>query len=257
VGAFVIVLREAFEASLVLGIVFAFLDKSGLRQRHGRAIWQGTAWAVALSVAVGAAFFATVGELEGDAEAIYEGIAMLLAAAVVTWMVFWMRKQARTIGGALRTQVGDAVAHGGGFALATVAFVAVAREGLETALFLFASVGDDGLLVTVVGGALGLLVAIALGIAVYRGSLKLDLRRFFLLTGLLVIAFAAYLLAGGLHELGEAGGGEVVEVSGPVAAVVFALGCGWLYVRGSRPARDHTRHDDASAPPPQAAEASR
>src|SRR4051795_4670751 len=109
-GAFVIVLREAFEACLVLGIVFAFLDKSGQRERHGRTVWQGVFWAVLLSVAMGALLFVTVGELQGSAEGIYEGTAMLLAAVVVTWMVFWMRKQARTIGGALRTQVGDAVA---------------------------------------------------------------------------------------------------------------------------------------------------
>jgi high-affinity iron transporter len=235
VGAFVIVLREAFEACLVLGIVFAFLDKSGQRERHGRTVWQGVFWAVLLSVAMGALLFVTVGELEGSAEGIYEGTAMLLAAAVVTWMVFWMRKQARTIGGSLRTQVGDAVASGGGAALAAVAFIAVGREGLETSLFLFVSVGDDGVLPTVVGGTLGLLVAIALGIGIYRGSLKMDLRRFFLVTGLLVIAFAAYLFVGGLHELGEAGGGEPLEVAGAIAAIAFALGFGVVYARATRP----------------------
>jgi high-affinity iron transporter len=235
VGAFVIVLREAFEACLVLGIVFAFLDKSGARAQHSRTVWLGVFWAIVLSVAMGALLFVTVGELEGSAEAIYEGTAMLLAAVVVTWMVFWMRKQARTIGGALRTQVGDAVASGGGAALAAVAFIAVGREGLETSLFLFVSVGDDGVVPTVVGGALGLLVAIALGIGLYRGSLRMDLRRFFMVTGLLVIAFAAYLFVGGLHELGEAGGGELLEAGGPVVGVLFALVCGWLYVRGARP----------------------
>ena len=233
-GAFVIVLREAFEASLVLGLVFAFLDKTGQRERHGVYVWQGTGWAIALSIAVGALLFLTVGELHGRAEQLYEGAAMLLAAVVLTWMVFWMRKQAKTIGGTLRAQVGDAVRKGGGLALALVAFVAVGREGLETALFLFVSVGDDGLLRTVIGGALGLATAIALGVGFYRGSLKLDLRKFFLVTGLLVIAFAAYLLVGGLHELAEAGGGEALEVAGPVVAVVFATVLGWLYVRGSR-----------------------
>ena len=235
-GAFVILLREAFEACLVLGLVFAFLNKTGQKERHSGAVWQGTAWAIAVSIAMGTLLFATVGELEGTAEALYEGGAMLLAAFVLTWMVFWMRKQAKTIGGHLRAQVGEAVATGGGLALATVAFVAVAREGLESALFLFVSVGDNGLVETVIGGTLGLATAIGLGIAFYRGSLKLDLRRFFLVTGLLVIAFAAYLLVGGLHELGEAGGGEALEVAGPIAAVAFAVTCGWLYVRGSRPA---------------------
>ena len=244
-GAFVIVLREAFEASLVLGLVFAFLDKTGQRERHGGSVWQGTAWAIALSIAMGALLFVTVGELHGRAEQLYEGGAMLLAAAVLTWMVFWMRKQAKTIGGQLRAQVGDAVAVGGGLALALVAFVAVGREGLETALFLFVSVGDNGVVQTVVGGALGLAAAIALGVALYRGSVKLDLRKFFLVTGLLVIAFAAYLLVGGLHELAEAGGGEALEVIAPVAAAAFALICGFLYVRGSR----LPRHATGSAPP--------
>src|SRR5205085_1331867 len=147
---------------LVLGLVFAFLNKTGQREHHGVAVWQGTALAVLASVAMGAILFVTVGELEGTTEQVYEGTAMLLAAAVVTWMVFWMRKQARTIGSALRTQVGDAVAHGGGLALATVAFVAVAREGLETSLFLFVSVGDDGVAPTVIGGTLGLAAAIGL-----------------------------------------------------------------------------------------------
>src|SRR5438128_11623684 len=104
-GAFVIVLREAFEACLVLGLVFAFLNKTGQRGHHGVAGWQGTALAVLASVAMGAILFVTVGELEGTTEQVYEGTAMLLAAAVVTWMVFWMRRQARTIGSALRTQV--------------------------------------------------------------------------------------------------------------------------------------------------------
>jgi high-affinity iron transporter len=235
VGAFVIVLREAFEASLVLGLVFAFLDRTGQRRRHGRSVWLGTAWAVGVSAAMGTLLFVTVGELNGSAEAFYEGGAMLLAAVVLTWMVFWMRKQARTIGGELRSQVGEAVASGGGLALALVAFVAVAREGLESALFLFVSVRDDGVAQTVVGGALGFAAAIGLGVALHRGALRLDLRRFFLVTGLLVIAFAAYLLVGGLHELGDAGGGEAFDVAGPVAAVLFAAVCGWLYVRGSRP----------------------
>jgi high-affinity iron transporter len=247
-GAFVIVLREAFEASLVLGIVFAFLNKSGQREHHARTVWLGTAWAVLLSVALGALLFVTVGELSGTAEQVYEGAAMLIAAGVVTWMVFWMRKQARTIGGALRDQVGQAMAAGGGLALATVAFVAVAREGLETALFLFVSVGDNGVAQTVVGGALGLLVAIALGVGLYRGSLRLDLRKFFMVTGLLVIVFASYLLVGGLHELGEVGGGELLEIAGPVIGVLFAAVCGWLYVRGSRP-----RASRREAPAPAAA----
>src|SRR4051794_4898087 len=124
VGAFVIVLREAFEAALVIGLVLAFLNKTGQRERHAGAVWQGTAWAVVLSVAMGALLFVTVGEVEGTAEQLYEGTAMLLAALVLTWMVFWMRRQAKSIGGELRARVGQAVATRGRPPLPTPAFVA-------------------------------------------------------------------------------------------------------------------------------------
>jgi high-affinity iron transporter len=233
-GAFVVVLREAFEACLVLSLIFAFLTRTGQREQHARTIWAGVAAAVGTSVVAGGILFAALGEVEGTGRQVFEGIAMLVACVVLTWMVFWMRKQARTIGGHLRAQVGEAVAAGGGTALAAVAFVGVAREGLETALFLFVSVGDDGVLRTLLGGALGLVAAIAAGVAFYRGSLKLDLRRFFQVTGLLIVALGAYLLFGGLHELAEAGGGEALDVLGVAGAIAFAAGFGWLYLRSPR-----------------------
>src|SRR3954466_11737030 len=206
-GSFVIVLREGFEAALLVGLILGVLSKTGNRE-HMRAVWLGVAAAIVSSVIVGAILFAAVGELDGTAEKLYEGTGMLLAACVVTWMVFWMRKQARTLGGHLRDQVSTALVAGGGAALTMVAFIGVAREGLESALFLFASVGDDGVVATVIGGALGAVAAVTLGYLFYRGSIRLDLRRFFMITGVLVIAFAAYLIMGGLHEFGEAGGGE-------------------------------------------------
>src|SRR5437879_1560435 len=162
-GAFVIVLREGFEATLMVGLILGVLNKTGQRQ-HVRAVWIGVAAALVTSVVVGAILFAAVGDLHGQAEKLYEGTAMLLAACVVTWMVFWMRKQARTLGGHLRSQVSTAIVAGGGSALAMVAFIGVAREGVESALFLFASVGNDGVLTTVVGGSLGALAAIILGL---------------------------------------------------------------------------------------------
>src|SRR3954451_16154231 len=172
-GSFVIVLREGFEATLLIGLILGVLSKTGQRE-HVRAVWIGVAAALVTSIVIGAILFAAVGELEGSAEMLYEGTAMLFAASVVTWMVFWMRKQARTLGGHLRSQVGDAVLAGGGAALAFVAFVGVAREGLESALFLFASVSDDGIMATIVGGALGALGAVILGMLFYRGTIKLD-----------------------------------------------------------------------------------
>src|SRR3954471_3133753 len=162
ISSFVIVLREAFEAALVLSLMFAFLKKIGQARDQAGSVWAGTAAAVVVSVALGALIFLAAGELEGTGEKLYEGFAMLLAAVVLTGMLFWMRRQAATIGGALRSQVSEAVTEGSKIGLALVAFVAVAREGIETALFLFASVGEDGTLGTIVGGALGLAVAIAL-----------------------------------------------------------------------------------------------
>src|SRR5204863_502405 len=232
-GSFVIVLREGFEATLMIGLILAFLNKTGQRERHGRTVWLGVALAVATSVIVGAILFDAVGKLHGRAEMLYEGTAMLIAASVVTWMVFWMRKQARTLGGHLRSQVGDAVLAGGGLALAFVAFIGVAREGFETALFLFASVKDDGVTATIIGGALGAVAAVALGWAFYKGTIKLDLRRFFMITGVLVIGFAAYLIAGGLHEFAEAGGGAFYEWAGPIAALIYGASLATYYLRSN------------------------
>src|SRR5437763_3387125 len=245
-GSFVIVLREGFEATLMIGLILAFLNKTGQRERHGRTVWLGVALAVATSVIVGAILFDAVGKLHGRAEMLYEGTAMLIAASVVTWMVFWMRKQARTLGGHLRSQVGEAVMAGGGLALAFVAFVGVAREGFETALFLFASVKDDGVTATIVGGALGAVAAVALGWAFYKGTIKLDLRRFFMITGVLVIGFAAYLIAGGLHEFAEAGGGAFYEWAGPIAALIYGASLATYYLRSNPP---------KPAPAPEAASA--
>jgi high-affinity iron transporter len=238
-GSFVIVLREGFEATLLVGLILGVLNKTGQRQ-HARAVWMGVAAALVSSIVIGAILFAAVGELEGNAEALYEGTAMLLAAAVVTWMVFWMRKQARTLGGHLRSQVSSAVVAGGGLALASVAFIGVAREGLETALFLFASVGDDGVARTVIGGSAGALAALTLGYLFYRGTVRLDLRRFFMATGVLVIGFAAYLIMGGMHELGEAGGGEILEESGPILAALYGISLATFYLRSNPPKPEPT-----------------
>src|SRR4051795_7985745 len=245
-GAFVIVLREGFEATLLVGLILGVLNKTGQRQ-HARSVWIGVAAALVSSIVIGAILFAAVGELEGNAEALYEGTAMLLAASLVTWMVFWMRKQARTLGGNLRSQVSTALVTGGGLALASVAFVGVTREGLESALFLFASVGDSGVVETVLAGTLGFLAAIVLGVLFYKGSIRMDLRRFFMVTGVLVIGFAAYLIAGGLHEFGEAGGGELFEAAGPILAMLYGVGLATFYLR-SNPAKPAPAQTPATAP---------
>src|SRR4051794_10741455 len=248
-GSFVIVLREGFEATLMVGLILGVLNKSGQRQ-HVRAVWWGVGAGLVTSIIIGSILFAAVGELSGRAEQLYEGTAMSLAASLVTWMVFWMRKQARTLGGHLRSQVSTALIAGGGLALASVAFIGVTREGLESALFLFASVGDSGVVQTVVAGTLGALAAVALGVLFYKGSIKMDLRRFFMVTGVLVIGFAAYLISGGLHEFGEAGGGEVLETAGPILAVLYGVGLATFYLRSNPPKAAPTPASAVAEPEP-------
>jgi high-affinity iron transporter len=229
-GAFVITLREGFEATMIVGLILAYLSKTGQREQAA-AVWWGVAAAILTSLAIGATLFLSVGELEGTSEMVYEGATMIFAAAVVTWMAFWMRKQAATIGAHLREQVSESLRTGGAIGLATVAFIAVAREGLETALFLFASTEDSGPVIAVAGGLLGLVAAVGLGLAFYRGALSLNLSKFFTATSVLVIAFAAYLVFGGIHELSEASGSELLEIAAPVTAAIYGCSLAWIYLR--------------------------
>jgi high-affinity iron transporter len=203
-GAALVTTREGLEASLIVGIVLAYLAKTDNRQ-HFRTIWVGTAAAVLVSALTGAALFFTVGALEGRAEQIFEGVAMLSAVAVLTWMIFWMRKQAMGIKRELETRLQGAIAAGSAVGLASVVFFAVVREGWETALFLFAISESSTPLSTSVGAVIGLVVSISLGVVLYMGSRRLNLRQFFTVTGVLLIVFAAGLLAHGIHEFQEAG----------------------------------------------------
>ena len=202
-AAFLVMLREGVEAALIVAILLAYVRHFEQR-RPGRLIWLGTLAAVGISVVVGIILFATIGELEGRAEEITEGVIALAAAGLLTWMIFWMGKQARAIRNQLESQV-DAALAAGGWALASVAFVAVLREGLESALFLVSTtVGDEANGGQLLGGLLGVLLAAGIGYVIYRGGRKLNLRQFFRVTGILIILFAAGLVSTGIHELQEA-----------------------------------------------------
>jgi high-affinity iron transporter len=202
-GAAFLMTREGLEASLIVGIVLGYLAKTENR-RYFRLIWLGTAAAVAVSVAAGAALFFTIGELEGRGEQIFEGVAMLSAVAVLTWMIFWMRRQAANIKKELEAKLASAIAAGSAIGLASVVFFAVLREGVETALFLFAIGESSTPLATGIGAVVGLAISVSLGVAIYMGSRRLNLRQFFTATGLLLIVFAAGLLAHAVHEFQEA-----------------------------------------------------
>lgn len=200
VGSALILLREGLEAALIVAIVLAYLRKLGRRDRFG-AVWAGTGVAVAISAAVGVVLFVTVGSLEGDARKLTFAIIMATAAGVLTWMIFWMRRQARLIKGELQAKVDDALVAGSMAALAAVVFFGVLREGIETALFFLAAAGQSSTLESLVGGSLGLAAALVLAYAFYRGASWLDLRQFFAVSGALVLLFAAGLLSRSLAEL--------------------------------------------------------
>jgi high-affinity iron transporter len=204
--SFLVTLREGFEIALVVAIVLGYLARTGNR-RQFRAIWLGTGAAVALTAAAVVVLQLTASELSGAAQEAFEGFTMLLAVAVLTWMVFWMRRQAAGIGRELRSQVDVAVAGGSLLALAGLAFSAVIREGIETALFLFAgsTASRGSALLFWTGGALGFAIAAALGYAVYRGSGRLPIRQFFTITGIVVLVLGAGLLSNGIAALQVSG----------------------------------------------------
>jgi high-affinity iron transporter len=147
---------------------------------------------------------------EGSGEELFEGITMLLAAGVLTWMIFWMQRQGRSIRAELEADVRQAVTSGSRWALFALAFVAVVREGIETALFLTAAAFSATPAQTLIGGGLGLALAVAVGWLLFVVSVRLDVRAFFRVTSVLLILFAAGLVAHGVHELQEAGVWPVV-----------------------------------------------
>lgn len=207
-ASFVIALREGIEAALIVSILLAYLAQIG-RSDRASVVWWGTGVAVALSIALGTVIFAVGAEFEGRAEEVFEGVVTMLAVGVLTWMIFWMRRQGARIKSELQEKVDTALVSGG-FALAALAFFAVLREGVETALFIYAAaqgtaVETGGVGAQLLGAVLGLAIAVALGVAIYRGGVRMNLRTFFRFTGLALVVVAAGLFAYSLHELQEAG----------------------------------------------------
>jgi high-affinity iron transporter len=207
-AAFVIALREGIEAALIVSIILAYLRQLQ-RTDRARLVWAGAFGAVVLSVIAGAAIFFAGTEFEGTSEQVFEGLVTLTAVGVLTWMIFWMRRQGGRIKGELQQKVDSALV-AGGWALAALAFFAVLREGIETALFLFAAakgtaVDAGGVSEQLIGALLGLVLAVVLGVLLYRGGIRLNLRSFFRITGAILIVVAAGLFAYAVHELQEAG----------------------------------------------------
>ncbi len=204
-ATFLIGLREGLEASLVVGILVAYVCRSGYRHRMV-AIWTGVGAAVAISAGFGTALYFTARELADRAEPRFAGLLGLIAVVFVTYMVFWMRRAARSMRADLEGKT-EAALRMGAVALAVTAFVAVAREGLETALFLWSNIENNtGAGALPLGGAvLGLLAAVVLEYLLYRSAVRINLARFFRVTGMVLIVVVAGVLAGSAGDLQEGG----------------------------------------------------
>jgi len=199
-------LREGVEAALIVSIILAYLARTGNRQHFGRVI-AGTAAAVVVSLVAGGALFLTIGEFGAPWEQIFEGLTMLVAAGVVTWMLFWMRRQSASVKGELHAALDRALAEGTVVGLTLLAFTAVIREGLETSLFLVgqAASADTGAASVLFGALIGLGISVLIGIGFYRGTRVINLRTFFRWTGIALIFIAAGLLSRAVHEFVEIG----------------------------------------------------
>jgi len=204
-AAFFIMLREGLEAALIVGIIAAYLVKIERRDAL-RGVAIGVAAALALSVAVGVLVAVTIERLPALIKDGIEGLTAIFAVVVLTWMLFWMRRQGRAIKGELEGGIDEALAGGSMLALAGLAFIAVAREGLETVLLLIAIGTSSGPVVPIFLAAIaGLAVAIGIGWAIFALGVRVDLRRFFTFTGVVLIFVAAGLCAFAVHEFVDAG----------------------------------------------------
>ena len=205
---YLIGLREGLEASLVVVILIAYLVKSERKHLLPR-VWTGIALAVGISLAFGALLTWGPRRLTFETQEAIGGTLSIVAVGFVTWMVFWMARHARGLSGELRGKI-DVAAGASALSLVLMAALAVGREGLETALFLWAAtqaVSDNNGSTTtpLLGALLGILTAVAMGYAFYRGVLKINLSKFFTWTGAILIVVAAGVLAYGFHDLQEAG----------------------------------------------------
>ncbi len=203
-STYLIGLREGFEAALIVAILLAYLVRTG-NAWGVRRIWIGVGAAVALSVVVAGVLVVVDESLSESAAEAFAGIMSLVAVGLITWMVFWMATRARFIRQHLHGELDKALASGAA-ALAFVAFVAVAREGVETALFLWAGArANDGASTAVIGALLGLATAVVLGVLVYRGVVRLDMGKLFMWTGAALVIVAGGVLRYAVHEFQELG----------------------------------------------------
>lgn len=206
---FLIGFREGLEAALIIGILAAYLIKLDRRHELSK-LWLGIALALAISVGLGVVLGVVVENVPEGTNELIAGLTSIIAVVFVTWMIFWMAKTSKALSKELRSQIDHA--DKSAWAIATVAFLAIIREGIETSVFLWSSsraAGDDTL--PLLGAMLGIVAASALGYLIYRGAVKLNLSKFFAITGSFLIVVAAGILCYGIHELQEIGLLPVLE----------------------------------------------
>lgn len=237
-ASFLVGLREGLEAATIVAILIAYLVNSDLRS-HIKRVWAGVAAAVAASLAVAGGLSLADSSLSDSASEIFEGITSLVAVGLITWMTFWMAQHARGLKQELHTKV-DAALGTSAVALGAVAFFAVLREGLETSIFMWASVQAAGTSTEpLIGLVLGLAMSIAAGVAIFKGVVRINIGKVFTVVGGLLIFVAAGVLAYGVHELEEFGaipfgGANVIDTSAIIdpEGVVGSLMRGFLGYRG-------------------------
>ena len=203
-GNFLIGLREGLEAAIVVSILIAYLIKINRRDQI-RSVWIGVGLALVLCIGFTVALAVTSTTLSDAAQEAFAGVVSLVAVGTVTWMIFWMKKASRALSGELRRGVDEALVTGAS-ALVTLAFIAVAREGLETAIFIWSAIQATGVTAgPVIGAILGLLAAVALGYLIYNQTVRLNISTFFRWTGVFLILVAAGVLMYAIHEFQELG----------------------------------------------------
>jgi len=203
-ASFLLTLREGLEAALIISVLLGSLNKLA-QPEYRKSVWFGASLAIIISGLAGFALNMLGARFEGRAEEIFEGITMFLAAAVLTWVIMWMSKYSRGINKKLSSGVQQAVSNRSGLALFSLSFLAVIREGVELAFFLAAVSLDAGGVEVLLGAGLGLAAVVVISVLLFRSLIKLNLARFFQVTSIILVLFAAGLVAHGVHEFNEAG----------------------------------------------------